>query len=336
MTAEAYLKRIWKSLALLIAVMVLGSAGYVLIEGFSPLDAIYMTIITISTVGFREVRPLDAAGKAFTILVILFGTGTLLYFLLSIAEFAIEGHLTGILEKARIARRISAMENHFIICGYGRVGEQIANEFKQARVPFVVVEKDPERISILQALGILHVEGDAADDHVLMAAGVRVARGLVSAVDTDAENVFVVLTARVLNPRMRIVARAVTAEAEAKLLRAGADRVISPILIGARRMAQLVLHPQIADYLETISKTAAGEYRIEDVEIRGDSPLAAKTLEEADLRGRTGALVMAIRTKEGRVNPNPPPEATLNEGDRLIVLGTHEQLQALRKAAGLV
>ncbi len=228
------------------------------------------------------------------------------------------------------------MENHFIICGYGRVGEQIANEFKQARVPFVVVEKDPERISILQALGILHVEGDAADDHVLMAAGVRVARGLVSAVDTDAENVFVVLTARVLNPRMRIVARAVTAEAEAKLLRAGADRVISPILIGARRMAQLVLHPQIADYLETISKTAAGEYRIEDVEIRGDSPLAAKTLEEADLRGRTGALVMAIRTKEGRVNPNPPPEATLNEGDRLIVLGTHEQLQALRKATGLV
>lgn len=336
MTAEAYIKRIWKSLALLIAVMAVGWAGYVLIEGFSPLDALYMTVITISTVGFREVRPLDAPGKAFTILVILFGTGTLLYFLLSVAEFAIEGHLTGILERAKVARKVSAMENHFIICGYGRVGEQIANEFRAARVPFVVVEKDPERISVLQALGTLYVEGDAADDHVLMAAGVRVARGLVSAVDTDAENVFVVLTARVLNPHMRIVARAVSAEAENKLVRAGADRVISPILIGARRMAQLVLHPEIADYLETISKTAAGEYRLEDVEIREGSPFANKTLGEADVREITGALVMAIRTKEGRVNPNPPLEVVIKEGDRLIVLGTQEQLQSLRKVAGLV
>ncbi|MCL5291857.1 MAG: potassium channel protein [Actinobacteria bacterium] len=324
------LRRIWISIALLGVIILAGWAGYIAIEGFSPLDSIYMTVITISTVGFKEVQPLDAAGKILTIFIILTGTGTLLYFLLAVAEFAIEGHLTGILEKRRVEREVASLENHYIICGYGRVGEQIAKEFREAKVPFVVIEQNPERVSVLQALGILHVEGDASDDHVLMAAGVRIAKGLVAAVDTDAENVFVTLSARVLNPNLRIVSRAVMAEAEEKLTRAGADRVVSTILIGARRMAQLMVHPEISDYLELISHTAAGEYRLEEFTVGRDSPLAGKELQESDVRGKTGALVMAVRTEDGRLNANPPPDTLLHEGDRLIVLGTGDQLKALR------
>lgn len=331
MTAEALLRRIWISIALLSTIILIGWAGYVGIEGFSSVDAIFMTIITISTVGFQEVHPLDLAGKVFTIFIILAGTGTLFYVLLSVTEFAIEGHLTGILERRGMQRGIARMQDHFIVCGYGRVGEHIAQELRQAHLPFVVVEKDPERTTVLQALGVMHVEGDAADDHVLMAAGVKVAKGLVAAVDTDAENVFVTLSAKVLNPKLRVVARAVAYEAQDKLTRAGADKTVSTILIGARRMAQLLIYPEIADYLELISRTAAGEYRLAEFTISQSSELAGAILGETDVRGKTGALILAIKAKEGQINNNPPPTASLRAGDHLIVLGTDEQLKALRR-----
>lgn len=333
MSPEQLLRRIWTALSLLAVVLIIGWGGFIAIEGFSPLDALYMTIITISTVGFREVRPLDAAGKVFTIFLILAGTGTLFYLVLSVAEFAIEGHLTGILDARKIARRIRALENHIVICGYGRVGELIARELSKAGVPYVVVEQEGDRVSVLQALGILHVEGDATEDHVLMAAGVKVARGLIAAVDTDAENVFVTLSAKALNPDLVVVARALSAEARSKLEKAGADRVVSPILIGAKRMASLVIHPEITDYLELISRTGAGEYRLEELTIGSGSPLDGKKLVEADLRGKTGALVMAIKHRDGRIDTNPTATKELHEGDHLIVLGTESQLDALRKIA---
>ncbi|MHB0976966.1 MAG: potassium channel family protein [Candidatus Aquicultorales bacterium] len=332
MPTDTLVRRIWIAAGLIAVIVFVGWLGYMVIQGFSALDALYMTVITISTVGFREVRPLDPAGKVFTLFLILAGSGTLFYALLTIAEFAIEGHLTGILEKNRMARRIKRMEDHYIVCGYGRVGEQIANEITQANIPLVVIERNPERIAHLQAIGLLHVEGDAADDHVLLAAGIKIAKGLVAAVDTDAENVFVTLSARQLNPELRIIARALTAEAEKKLYRAGADKVVSTILMGARRMAQLLIHPEIANYLDLISRTTVGEYRLAEFKVGLESPLAGRELKEADVRGRTGALIMAVKHKDGTINHNPAPTTVLHQGDRLIVLGTADQLESLRKA----
>ncbi len=329
------LKRLFFVLTLLGLVITIGVSGYVLIEGWSFADAFYMTAITISTVGFREVFPLSLAGKFFTIFLILAGVGTAIYAIGSVLEFLIEGHLTGIMEKRRVKRMMSELKNHCIVCGFGRVGEQVVREFVKTKTPFVVVEKDLEKAAKCREEGFLCLEGDASNDLVLSEAGIDKAKALIAAVDTDADNVFVTLSARQMNPKIFIAARANLEESEEKLRKAGADRVISPTVIGGRRMASLVLKPLVCDYLDIIAHGEGLELQLEEVEIKEGVELGGRTLKEADIRGKTGALILAIRKPTGEFNTSPKADTVIMSQDKLIVLGTPFQLKELQKVLNI-
>ncbi|MCK4777259.1 MAG: potassium channel family protein, partial [Actinomycetia bacterium] len=235
-----YQKRFILALFLLLAILSLGSLGYFLIENISILDAIYMTLITISTVGFREVTNLSVLGKLFTMVLIIAGVGVLFYTLTTTLEFIIEGHLKGVLEKRRKEKHMKRLKNHFIVCGFGKVGKQVVSELKKYNFPFIVVENNPKKVENSISNGNLTIEGDASLENVLIDAGIERSKGLVSAVDTDADNVFIVLTARSINEKLFIVSRADSFKAIKKLEKAGANRVISPAIIGGRRMATML------------------------------------------------------------------------------------------------
>ncbi|MDO8885397.1 potassium channel protein [Candidatus Oleimmundimicrobium sp.] len=317
--------RLRLALIIFFIVLISGVFGYSSIEGWSLFDALYMTIITISTVGFREVAPLSAAGKIFTLCLIVGGVGTGIYALGATIEFLVEGHLKGIVGEKRMKKKIESLKNHYIVCGYGRVGSQVVKEFKKTKIPFVVVENNPEAIFELDEENLLFVEGDATNDKVLELAGIAKAKGLIAAVDTDADNVFVSLSARALNPNIFIVARANFEESEEKLKKAGANRVISPAIIGGRRMAALVIKPITSDYLDIVTHGEDLKFQLEELEVKSGSSIASKTLEEANIRNKTGVLVLAIK-KNGSYNTNPSTSIKINEGDILIVIGTREQL----------
>lgn len=325
------IRRLRLALALFATVLAAGVIGYVVIEGWSFKDAIYMTVMTVTTVGYREVHPLSAIGQYFTMFLILAGVGTAFYLLVSISEFIIEGHLTGLLAERRVEREIRKLEYHYILCGYGRVGETVAEEFASVGERFVIIENNPERVRGCRDKGYHCIEGDASSDEVLQAAGVDKARGLVAAVDSDADNVFVTLTARVLNPNITIVARSILEESREKLLRAGADKVVSPSLIGGRRMAAMLLKPLVSDYLDVCMLGDGLEFRLEELRVRENSPVKGVALGEADIRKRTGALILAIKRKTGGFSTAPANDAVLEEGDDLVVLGTQEQLDAVQE-----
>ncbi len=325
------LRRLRLALGLFVLVVGTGIVGYVAIEGWSFRDAAYMTIITITTVGFSEVHPLDAAGTYFTMFLVLAGVGTAFYLFASIAEFMIEGHLSGILTVRRVEREINKLENHYILCGYGRVGENVAEEFVSSDATFVIIESNPDRVEECRQKGYLCIEGDASSDEVLQKAGLERARGLVAAVDNDADNVFVTLTARVLNPNIDIVARSILEESREKLLRAGATKVVSPSLIGGRRMAAILLRPLVSDYLDVVSYGDDVEYRLEELDVSERSACKGKTLGEANIRRRTGAVILAIKKKTDEFNTSPTAEAMLEEGDSVVILGTRKQLDEVQK-----
>lgn len=325
------LRRIRLLLVLFLLVIITGVIGYTAIEGWSIGEALYMTIITITTVGFQEVNPLSVAGRYFTIFLVLAGVGTVFYTLASITEFLIEGHLTGFLAERRVEKEIEKLDNHYILCGFGRVGENVAEEFKARNEPLVVIENEPERVEECRSRGLHCIEGDASSDEILLKAGVDRARGLIAAVDNDADNVFVTLSARVLNPNINIVARSILEESREKLLRAGANRVVSPSLIGGRRMAAIALRPLVSDYLDVVTYGDDLEFSLEELIVSDRSEIKGKTLEEADIRKRTGALVLAIRKETGEFNTIPTSQTMLDEGDHLVVLGTKDQLEAIQK-----
>jgi len=323
-------RRLSLAISLLIIIFLMGILGYVFIEGWTFLDALYMTVITISTVGFREVAPLSQEGKLFTLGLIVLGVGAVLFTLGTAIEFLVEGHFTGLIEERKMKKRIGALRDHYVLCGYGRVGREVAKEFLRVGVPFLVVENNPETILRCREDKVPYIEGDASADHVLKEAGIEGAKGLVAAVDTDADNVFVALTARVLNPKIFIVARANFEESEEKLRKAGADRVISPTVIGGKRMASLLLKPLVCDYLDVVAHGESIEYRLEEVHIKKQSPIVNTTIGKAGIREKTGALILAIKKAKRGFDTNPPASTTLEEGDKLVVMGTREQLDALQ------
>ncbi|HTZ44343.1 MAG TPA: potassium channel protein [Jatrophihabitans sp.] len=329
--AALAVRRFRIGLLALLAVLVLGTAGYALL-GFGLLDAAYQTVTTVTTVGFREVRPLTAAGKVFTMVLILAGVGTALYTLSVVLEAVVEGHLTRHLEERRMTRDIARLREHVIICGWGRVGRACADHLAASGQTLVVVDRDPARLD-----GIPHacVAGDISDDDVLRAAGVPHARALVAALDTDADNVYVTLSARALNPDLVIIARARSEESTAKLVRAGADRVVNPQLIGGRRMAAFAVQPDVADFLDVVMHEASLELRIDQVPISGGAPLAGLTVGTADLAARTGVMLLALRSPGGGFVPNPPAGTVLAPGAVLIGVGTPDELAALRRLTAL-
>ncbi len=323
-------RRIELALLAVFGVLVAGSVGYVVL-GFSVLDAVYQTVTTITTVGFREVRPLTIAGKVFTIALIVVGVGTALYAFSVVLEALVEGHLRQLLGRRRMERDIARMSGHAIVCGWGRVGRAVGGYLAGRGAQVVVVDNDPERVA---AIPYPSLTGDVTDDDVLRRAGVMRARALITAINTDAENVFVTLSARALRRDLVIIARARTEASEPKLLRAGATRVVNPQRIGGQRIAAAALQPNVVEFLDVVMHDGSLEFRLEEVAVRAGSRLAGSTLRETDLVETTGALVLAMRGSDGKFLTNPPSHTRIEADDVLIAIGTTQQLSALLAAAG--
>jgi voltage-gated potassium channel len=308
-----------------------GTAGYMLIEGWSAWEAFYMTVTTVTTVGYREVHPLSFPGQVFTVGLIAGGVGTAFYTVTLVATLIVEGGLHRRFEQRRVARMLQELTDHFILCGFGRIGSTIAAELAQQAVPFVIIERDAARVRDAVDRGWLAMEADASREEVLTRAGVTRARGLIAAVGTDAENVFTVLTARVMHPDLFIIARVESDDAERKLKRAGADRVISPYRIGANHIAQTALRPAVVDFVDFATSSEHLELSMEQVLVPDGSPLAGRSLVDSEIRQKHGVIIVAIKRADETMEFNPPPEAVIRVGDQLVVLGRLAQVKALQE-----
>jgi voltage-gated potassium channel len=317
------------AVALLVAIIAGGTAGYVAIEGWSAWDAFYMTIITVTTVGYGEVHPLSRAGQMFTVVLLLSGVGAALYTFTLLATVVVEGGLPKRLQRRRHARMLDTVTDHFIICGYGRIGSIVAQQFRRQRIPYVVVERSADRVQAAIEDGALGVEADASREDVLKRVGIERARGLIAAVGTDAENVYAVLSARVLRPDLFIVGRAETEDATIKLKRAGANRVISPYQIGGVQIAQTALRPAVVDFVALATSADNLELAMEQITIAAQSALANRSIVEANLRQRYGVIVVGIQREDSRMEFNPEPDTPIRPGDKLVVLGRPESLKGL-------
>jgi len=317
---------LWGIIALAI-IIVTGVIGYMLIEGWSFIDAIYMTIITITTVGYDEVHPLSEGGQIFSIFLMVGGVGGALYTLVAIVAYIIEGEFGITLGRRQMKNRIAKLKEHFILCGYGRVGQEIAHVFSEEGIPFVAIDNNRDSTSNAEKDGCLYLLADATNDDVPKEAGIGRARGLVIAVGSDADSTYITLSARQLQPDLFIEARTSSSEAEAKLKKAGASRIISPYSIGARRMAMLALRPAVVDFIDTVIYRRGRELQMENIAVNKDSPLAGLAVEEA--RRPTKAIILAISKKSGKLLANPDAEETMEAGDIIIAMGTKEQLESL-------
>jgi voltage-gated potassium channel len=320
--------RLFSGVVLLLILIGIGTIGYMLIEGWSLLDALYMTVTTVTTVGFREVQPLTTAGRIFTIFVILLGVGVALYLLVGVVTLIIEGELQKALGVRRMRSKIQALHDHQILCGFGRVGEEIGRELKERGIPFVVVESNPEAVERARMQRYLLIEGDASQDAVLVEAGIKRARGLLAASDSDSGNTYITLTAKAMHPEMLVVARAGKPANIEKMRRAGADRVISPYLIGGRRMALSALQPLVMDFIDNLVAERSGEFMIAEMEASESAGLSERTLRDI-LSGCTGAVVLAIQKPSGETVVGPADSSVVQDGDRLIVMGKESDLESL-------
>jgi voltage-gated potassium channel len=324
-------RRIKTALIALAAVTIFGTIGY-LVLGFTLLEALYQTVTTVATVGFREVRPLSPAGQVFTMLLIVLGVGTVLYSLSVILEAVTEGHLREHLERRHMDKVIEAMTGHVIICGYGRVGRAAAEFLAAGGHQVVLVDNDAERLQHLGPGLSYHLCGDVTDDSVLRSAGIERARALIAALDTDADTVYVTLSARAIRPDLVIIARARTTESKAKMLLAGASRAINPQRIGGRRMAGFALQPDVAEFLDVVMHDEDLDFRIQQVHVGEGSSLVGHALGELAVQERTGALLLAVRRGVGQpFEPHPPAEVVLPAGAVLIALGTQGELDQLTR-----
>jgi voltage-gated potassium channel len=320
-------------LVLLAFVLAAGTLGYVVLEGWNAWDAFYMTVTTVATVGFREIHPLSRTGEAFTLTLILVGVGTALYTFSALAAVVVEGGLPKYIEQRRFARMMNNLSNHYVICGYGRIGSIVANEFKRQQTPFAIVDRNAERVAEATARGYLSLEGDASREETLKRVGITRARGVVAAVGTDAENVYAVLTARVLKNDLFIIARAEGEESISKLRKAGADRVISPYRIGAVQIAQTALRPAVVDFVEIATSSDNLELSLEQIRIANGSSLVGKPLSVAIPRSRMNVVVVGIQRALGGMEFNPTADTILNRSDHLIVLGSSATLKELERVA---
>jgi voltage-gated potassium channel len=310
----------------LAAILVIGVIGYMLIEGWSFMDALYMTVISITTTGYMEVHPLDTAGRIFTIFLIIGGASSALYALTVIVTYVMEGQLGSALWRRNMKNRIANLKNHFILCGYGRVGQEIARILSDEKADFVVIDKNREGISQAEMDNNLYIMADAASDETLKEAGIDRARGLIVALGNDADSTYVVLSARQLKPDLFIEARISAPEAEGKLRRAGANRIISPYSIGAHRMAMLALQPEVADFIDIVSFKGK-EMHMENLTVAVGSRLANDNV--GDARKRSKAVVLAINKNNGKLVANPADDEKIQAGDSLIAMGTREELRAM-------
>lgn len=317
---------------LLILAVVIGIAGFMLMEGYTLNEAFYMTIITLSTVGFQEVHPLSDGGRIFAALLIIGNIGIFAYSLSAITRFVVEGKFISYLQRRKMGKKVSQMKNHVIICGFGRYGQEISLQFQKHRIPFVIVEIDPENLEeVKQAGEATYIEGDASNDEILLEAGIEKARVLITTLPEVAENVYVILTARQLNPSLRIISRAFDSRSEHKLLRAGANHVITPEQIGGFYMASLVTKPDAVEFFTILTEGADRGISFEEV-VFNDIPEAYqnKSIKELNIRKLTGANIVGLKTPGGDYIVNPSPNTKLEIGIGIIVLGTHSQVEQFK------
>jgi voltage-gated potassium channel len=332
------LRRFVVSLLLLLVLTLGGTLAYMQLEGWSFTDALYMAVITISTVGFGEVRALSPMGEVFTIAYIFFSVVLVGFAGASITAFLVQGELRALMKGRRMQHRIDHLKDHYIICGCGAVGREIVQEFHEEGVPYVVIELNAEDAEVPRNIDVPVLEGDATSDEVLLLAGIERAKGLISALHDDPQNVFVTLSARQLNPKLQIVSRASEEGTESKLLRAGADRVISPFEIAGRRMAATVLRPHVLSFLDVLFRQGGVDLRLEEVVVGDGSELVGKTLREYDLGRKTRAMIIAVSDNKGKPRFNIETDASLAElvlhaEDVLIAMGNDEQIGRLRDVA---
>jgi voltage-gated potassium channel len=322
-------RRLRLALTLLCTVFVVGTIGY-LSFGLSLVDAMYQTVTTISTVGFREMHEFSTAERLFTMVIILTGVGTALYTLTLTVQVVVEGQLRDLVGRRRMDKRIADMRDHVVVCGWGRVGKAVADDLARSGKVVVIVDSDAER---LRDLEYPTVAGDATLDATLRSAGIENASALIAALTGDAENLFVTLSGRSINHDLFIVARAREEESVPKLARAGADRVVNPQELGAARMASFVVRPHVAEFVDVVMHERSMEFRMQEVEVTDDSPLAGRTLREADLRQRANVLVLALRHVDGTFTTNPDPDTVIEPKQVIIAVGTADDLARLAEVS---
>lgn len=319
-------------IGLLAVILCIGTFGYAYFESMPIYDAFYMTVITISTVGFSEVKPLSNVGRAITIIIIISGITILTYTLGQIFKIFLEGEMLRILGRRKLEKQIAGLTNHFIICGYGRIGEIISKELVAENIPFVVIEEDSNKIDQMEKDQVIYLNKDATSDDALRKAGIAHAKGLVAAVQSDADNVFITLSAKGLQPDIFVLARASDEKNQEKLVRAGANRVVSPYLLGGRRMAQILKSPTVVDFIDTATVDSPLGLRMEEAVIGSESYIAGKNLIDSHLRKDFGVIIAAIKKPTNEMIFNPTPNEILEAGDILVAIGKTEDLKRMNAA----
>lgn len=325
--------RIRLALLLLATVVATGTVGFHYIEGWSWLDGLYMTVITMTTVGYGETHPLSDLGKVFNTFLIIMAVMAGGFLVATFTQAMLEFEFGKFLGRRRMEREIAKLNNHYIICGAGRVGRTVAREFRARKVPFVIVETQAGRVQWAMDENIPVIVGSATSEEVLQHAHIEQARGLVAAVSSDADNLYIVLTARGMKPDLKIIARASEEEAIPKIKRAGASQVVSPYQFLGRRIAQVLMRPHVLDFIDTAFGGDRLDMQIEQVRVGEKSTLAGKTLAACGIRQKTGVMVLALKGEDGKLNFNPEPDAVINPGDHLIAVGSADHLQRLESLA---
>ena len=326
MTLVSLHRKLALTFVFLICIALVGTVGYHFLEGWSLFESFYTTITTVSTVGYGDFYPVTTAGRLFTAFLIVFGVGTMLYTVGLFAETMFEGRLKAIMGRGKLERAISKLQEHYIICGCGRIGYLIAKELSEEKVPFIIVDHDPNVLQKIEDEGFIYYRGNATEDKVLLGAGIKRAKGLVCVLPTDAENLYVILSAKELNPNLYILSRSEEASSEPRLLRAGADRVISPYTLGGMRMAMAILRPAMLDFIEITTRRQSLELRMEEFAISDKSSLIGKSLEQSGIRQQYGLIIVAVKKASGKMTFNPMADYVIEHQDKLIALGVDESV----------
>jgi voltage-gated potassium channel len=313
------------------AVLAVGTGGFVLLEDYPLFDAFYMSLITIATVGYSEIHPLSQTGRVFNSFLMFFGVGVMFLAIGAVTQSVIQLELGDVIGKRRMKRMIDKLDKHYLVCGFGRVGRGAAAEFQRAGVPFLVIDQDESKVDRAVRTGYLAVVGDSTNDEVLKEGGIMRARGVVASLATDADNLFLVLSAKTLNPMVNVSARVNEEEAEQKLRRVGADVILRPYRMTGYRLAQSLLRPHVTEFLDFTTQNLGLDVSIEQVKVSGSSELAGKSLAQVQVRRELGVIVLAIRRAGGQMLFNPPADAVIAAGDYLIAMGEAANLRQLER-----